>query len=96
MITKSLRFLAATGFASAVFFSFTAGAFAVEPTPTPTDTVTPQPVSTVFVDYGYVSARIDDTQFTALFLVLLLIFILSLATFVLKVTAPISLRRTKK
>ena len=89
MIKKIKRYLTASGIASAVFFSFTAGAFAVEPTPTPTDTPVPTPTP---VDPVYSVVTIDDRQVFILVLPSLVLMALALAHFTYIYSKPFRFR----
>ena len=82
------------GFAGAVslFLSVPAYSFAVEPTPSPTPTETVP----VVINPSYAVVTIDDRQLLFILLPILLILVFTIANFVIRASAPYSLRRFKK
>lgn len=74
-----------------LFLAAPTSAFAEDPTPTPT----PTEIVPVSIDPTYSVVTIDDRQLTFILLPILLILALTLANFVLRATAPYSLRKNK-
>ena len=92
---KNMRRLTSLGGAAVVLFSFTTTAFAEE-TPVPTPSPTESPVAPLVINPTYSLVTIDDRQLTYILFPLYIIMMISIAAFIIRASAPLSLRRSRR
>ena len=92
---KNMRRLTSLGGAAVVLFSFTTVAFAEE-TPAPTPSPTASTITPVVIEPTYSLVTIDDRQLTYILFPLYVLMMISIAAFVVRASAPLSLRRSRR